>query len=237
MLHNHTVFAPPASRRRHDRLAQHSATVRKIAWSVYARVSSAIELDDLVQIGFVALLECADHYEDRGFAFATYAATRVRGAMIDQLRKAAPLSRTAMARRRAMARTRSDLEAQLSRPPTAFEMAAAMGVPPAEYHRQLQSLTPVEGDSVDAVYSDHDGRFADAADAADVQLESAQIGRLLDTEIAALSERDAAILKLFFVEDWNLEQIGQTLGVGAARVCQIKKSALQKLRRQLEPVL
>lgn len=239
MLHDHSGFL------NHQRIAlspavlvkRHNSMVRKIAWNVYSRVASTIELQDLVQIGLLALIECAETYQDRGFAFTTYAATRVRGAMLDALRKVAPLSRSAMANKRNIAAVRTRLERQHMRAPTAQEIAAAMEVDVSEYYRQLGNTLPSEGDSIDAIYSDQDSRFADSADSADGQLISAQTLQLLNRSLATLSERDAAIIRMIFVEEWNLEKIGQTLGIGAARVCQIKKAALQKLRREMEPAL
>jgi len=69
----------------------HMPLVRKIAWHVHVRVSSAIDIEDLVQIGMVALVEAANSYEDRGHAFSTYASMRIRGNMIDHLRRAATM--------------------------------------------------------------------------------------------------------------------------------------------------
>ncbi len=239
MLHDHSGFSHGrrAASPQIDLVKRHSNLVRKIAWNVYSRVASPIELQDLVQIGLVALIECADTYQDRGFAFTTYAATRVRGAMLDALRKAAPLSRSAMANKRNIAAARTRLEQQHMRKPTAQEIAAAMDVELSEYYRQLGNTQAAEGESIDAIYSDQDGRFADPTESADCQMISAQTQQLLHRSLATLSERDAAIMRMFFVEEWNLESIGQTMGVGAARVCQIKKAALQKLRRQMEPAL
>ena len=81
--------------------------VRKIAWHVHARVASAIEVEDLIQIGTIALIEAARTYEDRGHAFSTYASMRIRGAMIDHLRREARIARSAMQRRRQVEATRA----------------------------------------------------------------------------------------------------------------------------------
>ena len=217
-------------------LRMHNNMVRRIAWHVYARMSTSVELEDLIQTGLMALIECAATYEDRGFAFATYASTRVRGAMIDQLRKEARMTRSAMAGRRKLSETRAKLQQQLMRPPTALEMAEALGVDIAAYNELLINAVPVEADSVDNLYSDHDPWFANDAESADVTIEKDQMRALLRNSIAELPEREAMILQLFFVEELNLEEIGQILGVGAARICQIKKSALLKLRQQMEAV-
>lgn len=88
----------------------HMPLVRKIAWHVHGRVSSAIEVADLVQIGMIALVEAAAAYEDRGHAFATYASMRIRGAMIDQLRRMVGTARSAIGHRRAIAEAKTALD-------------------------------------------------------------------------------------------------------------------------------
>src|SRR5688500_1190220 len=84
--------------------------VRKIGWHVHGRVSNAIDIEDLLQIGMVALVEAANSFEDRGFGFASYAQMRIRGAMIDHLRRHATICRSAMARRKALGAARARLE-------------------------------------------------------------------------------------------------------------------------------
>ncbi len=112
---------------------QHMPLVRKIAWHVHGRVSSAVDIEDLVQIGMVALVEAANNFEDRGFAFATYATMRIRGAMIDHLRRHAAICRSAMAKRRELADRRDKLANLLGRVPSEAEMASAMSMDQGAY--------------------------------------------------------------------------------------------------------
>lgn len=208
----------------------HSGLVRRVAWQVHSRMSTAIEIADLMQIGMVALVEASKTFEDRGLPFAPYAAARVRGAMIDQLRKEARICRSGMANRRRIAEVRTALENQLFRQATDAEMANAMELELADYHTLVQSSRGAQQESLDEVYSDHDLWFADAAEAADTHMEKIQLNAALAEHISRLGEREAMILQLYFVEELNLDEIGETLGVGAARICQIKKAALDKLR-------
>ena len=208
----------------------HSALVRRIAWHVHSRMSTAIEVEDLIQIGLVALVEAAQNFEDRGLAFAPYAQTRIRGAMVDALRRDARMGRAGMANRRYLAGIRARLEQEYMRTPSDAEMAGAAGLEPAAYHAMAASAVPVGQESIDESYSDHDMWFADLADGADTALEKAQLRDALVANLGKLSEREAMILQLYFVEELNLDEIGETLGVGAARVCQIKKAALDKMR-------
>ena len=214
-------------------IRQHMQLVRKIAWHVHARVASAIEIEDLVQIGMIALVEAANTFEDRGHAFATYATMRIRGSMIDHLRKNATICRSAMVRRRELNAMRERLEGQYGRAPTDAEMAAGMGLEASSYRELVDETQSARHESLDEVYSDHSMWFADAEDQADEALDREQLKEAIADGIRGLPQRDAMVLQLYFVEEMNLEEIGQTLGVGAARICQIKKSALDKLRKAL----
>jgi RNA polymerase sigma factor for flagellar operon FliA len=217
-----------------ERLArQYMPLVRKIAWHVHGRVSTAIEVEDLLQIGMVALVEAANSFEDRGLGFAAYAQLRVRGAMIDHLRRQATLCRSAMARRKEIAGVRNRLEQQLGRLPTEAEMSSEMGLEPAAYREVADSVEMVQHTSMDEVYSDQSMWFADVEDRADQVLERESLKKALAACISELPQREAMVLQLYFVEEMNLEEIGQTLDIGAARVCQIKKAALDKLREKL----
>ena len=211
----------------------HMPLVRKIAWHVHARVASAIEIEDLAQIGMIALVESANAFEDRGHAFATYATVRIRGAMIDHLRKSASICRSAMVRRREMSAARGRLEGLLGRAPTDAEMAEEMGLDATAYGELVYDTLSARHESLDEVYSDHSMWFADVEDRADEALERQGLKSAIADVIRTLPERDAMVLQLYFVEEMNLDEIGQTLGVGAARICQIKKSALDKVRKSL----
>jgi RNA polymerase sigma factor for flagellar operon FliA len=214
-------------------VSAHMPLVRKIAWHVHGRVSNAIDIEDLVQIGMVALVEAANGYEDRGHAFSTYAGMRVRGAMIDHLRRHASQARSGMAKRKEIAKVRAEIEAKLGRAASEAEMAQAMGLDATSFREMADAAESVRHESLDEVYSDQSMWFADLEEGADEQLDRGRLAEALAEHIAQLPEREAMVLQLYFVEELNLEEIGQVLDIGAARVCQIKKSALDKLRGRL----
>ena len=211
----------------------HMPLVRRIAWHVHGRVSTALDIEDLVQIGMVALVEAAGGYEDRGHAFATYASMRIRGAMIDHLRRHATICRSAMVKRREMNAVRAKLENGFGRTASDAEMAKAMNMDAAAYRAMADATESVHHDSLDEVYSDQSMWFSDLEERVDVRMERGELSAALAERIGDLPEREKMVLQLYFVEEMNLEEIGQTLGVGAARVCQIKKAALDKLRVSL----
>jgi len=211
----------------------HMSLVRRIAWHVHARVASAIDVEDLAQIGMVALVEAANGYEDRGHAFATYATLRIRGAMVDHLRRHATLCRSAMAKRRELNAARERLENRLGRAAGDAEMASEMEMEAADYRALVDECQAVHQESIEEVYSDYSMWFADVEERADEAIDRARLKAAIAGAIRDLPERDAMVLQLYFVEEMNLEEIGQTLGVGAARICQIKKAALDRLRGSL----
>lgn len=218
-----------------ERLArQYMPLVRKIAWHVHGRVSTAIEVEDLLQIGMVALVEAANSFEDRGLGFASYAQLRVRGAMIDHLRRQATLCRSAMARRKALAKCRNMLEQKLGRLPTESEMSVEMGMDPADYRELADSAEMVQHTSMDEVYSDQSMWFADVEDRADDIMERESLKKAMAACIGELPSREALVLQLYFVEELNVYEIAEILGVTTGRVSQIKKAAVGRLRESIE---
>jgi RNA polymerase sigma factor for flagellar operon FliA len=218
-------------------IGKYSSLVRRIAWQVHSRMGCAEDLEDLIQTGLIALLDAAKNYEDRGHAFSTYASMRVRGAMIDQLRRNAKVSRQSMLTRRRIELARARAAQQNMRQPNAVDIASLLGVSIEDYYELEREGMPVEESSIDQVYLDHDPAFADNLVLADAAIDRRQTSALLALAIERLPEREAMILNLYFVEELNLHEIGEVLGIGAARICQIKKVALAKLRTALEEVI
>lgn len=214
---------------------KHLPLVRRIAWHIHGSMSSIVEVEDLIQIGMVALIEAVNGFEDRGqVTFEQYLATRLRGAMIDELRRQATLTRGAMRRKRAYGETVAALTQALDRPPTDAEVAERLGVSVEKLRADYASADAIRFEPLDQSYSDESPWFmADEPDAFEQLAESDQREALIEA-ITALPEREAQVIQLYYVEELNLEEIGQVFGIGAARVCQIKASAHAKLRRALQ---
>jgi len=138
-----------------------------------------------------------------------------------------------MVKRRELPAMREKLSNPLGRTPSETEMASAMSMDQGSYRALVDSSMAIVHESMDEVYSDQSMWFADVEDRADEVMEREELKSALASRISELPEREAMVLQLYFVEEMNLEEIGQALGVGAARVCQIKKSALDRLRASL----
>lgn len=213
---------------------KHLPLVRRIAWHVHGSMSSAIEVEDLVQTGLVALVEAAGSFEERGsVTFEQYLATRVRGSMIDALRRSATLTRGAMQRRRAYAAAVKALTHELGHAPDDHQIAERLGVTLEKLRLDYAAAEPVRFESIDEVYADDKPWFASDDLDAFQQLAESDLRGCLITAIGALPEREAQVVQLYYVEELNLEEIGLVLGVGSARVCQIKASAHARLKKAL----
>lgn len=213
---------------------KHMPLVRRLAWHVHGSMSSAVEVEDLIQIGLVALVEAAGSFEDRGqVSFEHYLVTRVRGSMIDALRRQATLTRGAMRRRRAYNNTIAMLTGELGHAPSEAAIAERLGVSIEKLRLEYATAEPVRFEAIDEVYADDKPWFASDDPDAFEQLAEADLREALIAAITALPEREAQVIQLYYVEELNLEEIGLVLGVGAARICQIKKSAHDRLKKAL----
>jgi len=229
-----TYTSAPPRRDPEALVRKHLPLVRRIAWHVHGSMSSIVEVEDLIQVGLVALIEAAASFEDRGqVTFEQYLATRLRGAMIDELRRQATTTRGAMRRRKAYQEAVSMLTRELGRAPDEEQLAAKLGVTPEKLRADYANAEAVRFDSIDEAYSDESPWFmSDEPSAFDQLAESDQRQALIDA-IAELPEREQQVIQLYYVEELNLEEIGQILGVGAARICQIKASAHARLKKGL----
>jgi RNA polymerase sigma factor for flagellar operon FliA len=232
------TYKPQPRREAGTLVQQHLPLVRKIAWHVHGSMSSLVEVEDLVQVGLVALVEAAAAFEDRGqVPFRQYAATRVRGAMIDELRRQATTTRGAMRRRKQYQETVATLSATTGKAPSEARVAESLGVSVDKLRADYASAEAVRFDSIDEVYADDQPWFADSTPDAFEQLAEAGLRDLLIRAIGTLPEREAQVIQLYYVEEFNLEEIGQVLGVGSARVCQLKKAAHDRLRKAMKQAM
>lgn len=240
MIHDHKSLA--ASARVADayqgdiasRVRRFLPMVRRLAWHVHGSGRPGIELEDLVQAGLVALTECAQRHAGPGEdGFAAYAKMRVRGAMVDLIRRNVPLSRGATMRRRQLREAEDALRAQLGRSPSEAELAEAMAIDGSELAALRSSSEPLHFESIDDAYSDSSMAFADDRPDSFDLLADEELRETVTEAIAGLPERLQLIVQLYFVEELNLSEIAQVLGVSIPRVHQLKAQALDRLKAEL----
>lgn len=242
MIHDHTSLtkAQPAAAYRGDhaeRIGRFVPMVRRLAWHMHGGGRQGIELDDLMQAGMVALTECAQRHAGPGEdGFAAYAKLRVRGAMVDLVRRQLPGSRGGAERRRMLRAAETRLRGELGRAPTESELAVALGLAEDELAALQLAAEPVRVESIDEAYSDSDTAFADDRPDSFALLADAELRDHLIGAIADLPERLQLVVQLYFVEELNLSEIAEALQVSVPRVHQLKAQAIERLRAGLADV-
>jgi RNA polymerase sigma factor for flagellar operon FliA len=220
-----------------DRIRRFLPMVRRIAWHVHGTGRPGIEIEDLIQSGLVALTECAQRHAGPGEdGFAAYAKMRVRGAMVDLIRRTVPLSRGAAERRKQLREKEGQLRVRLGREPSPGELASAMGIEQGELASLRSASEPLRFESMDEVYSDSDMAFADERPDSLALLQDEELRGSVIAAIAALPERLQMVIQLYFVEELNLSEIASVLSVSIPRVHQLKAQALSQLRAELQNV-
>jgi RNA polymerase sigma factor for flagellar operon FliA len=216
---------------------QHAELVKRIAYHLVGRLPPSVEVADLIQAGMLGLLEAAGHFTaDRGASFETYAGIRIRGAMLDALRKLDWAPRSVHRKARAAAAAVREIEAEVGREARDTEIAERMGVTLNEYHRIVQDAASCRLSSLDESGSDDESPISRTADdGPDPFSHIADEGfrRALATAIEELPERERMVMSLYYDDELNLKEIGAVLKVTESRVCQLHGQALVRLKARL----
>ena len=212
----------------------HMELVRQIAWHMHGRVHLSIEIEDLIQIGYFGLVTAAQNYTLReGATFASYAGIRIRGSIVDHLRKSSNLCRTTIEMQKKSNVAERELQSRLGRKPTAGEMAKHIGIPETEMLEWQQAFQANVHQSLDSVYDDFSVWFESSENTPEENINEEELRRLLKDALRTLPEREALVIQLYYVEELNVYEIAEVLEVTTGRVSQIKKSAVGSLRQFL----
>lgn len=234
MIHDHKSLTAAYQGDVASRVRRFLPMVRRLAWHVHGAGRPRIELEDLIQAGLVALTECAQkHAGPSEDGFAAYAKLRVRGAMVDLIRRNVPLSRGATVRRRQLREKAEELRGQLGRDPHDAELCVALGITGDELAALRNSSEPLRFEPIDEAYSDSDMAFADERPDSFALLADEEMRETVAEAVAGLPERLQLVVQLYFVEELNLSEIAEVLSVSVPRVHQLKAQALEKLKEAL----
>ena len=223
-----------------DQLVQRFAPlVKRIAYHLMVKLPSSVQIDDLVQNGMLGLLDALGKFEaGMGAQFETYAAQRIRGAMLDGLRENDWLPRSLRRDFRRIEEAIAQLEQAHGRVPSEKELANALGMSLGDYQKMLQDARGHQLISFEDMIEEGDEDYLerhlvdDAGDPARI-FEDASLRQLLVQAIEALPEREKMMMALYYEQDLNLREIGEVMGVTESRVCQLHSQAVARLRTRL----
>lgn len=224
-------------------IRQYMPLVKYVAGKVSVGMPGSVDFDDLVGYGQFGLLDAINKFDpEKNVKFKTYAVTRIRGAIFDELRTLDWVPRSVRQKSREIEDTIVQLESKLGRPASDSEVAGAMGISEDEYH---QTILKVSGTSVlslnDVWYSGEESEHVSIGDCIespsslnpDVIVEREEIRRVIIEAINELPEKEKMVLVLYYHEDMTFKEIGQVLEVSESRVSQLHTKANLRLRAKL----
>lgn len=213
----------------------HLGMVKRVALHLKARVPAYMELDELIQVGMMGLLEASRAFDaSKGVDFENFAHSRVRGAMLDEVRRLSFLPRSAVAFNKSHNETLHALASELGRAPTQAEIAEYMGKELEDFQKELGKARRFETYSLEVVTEEVMSIADDASRQPDVMVEEAEFMEAVTDAIASFPEREQLVMQLYYVEELNLKEIGEVLEVSESRVSQILSSVVKKLRGTLQ---
>ena len=211
--------------------------VRKIAWHMHGRVKSAVEIEDLIQIGMYGLVTAAQNYVVKeGVSFASYAGIRIRGEIVDHLRRNSNLCRTTIQMQQKYNASFEKLSRQLQREPKNSEIAKDMGLEASELDNWEQAFAANTHQSLDSVYDEFSIWFASNDQSPEDDLSDTELRENLVEALKTLPEREAMLVQLYYVDELNVYEIAEVLEITTGRVSQIKKSAISRLREFIQKI-
>lgn len=219
-------------------LEQHTVLVKRIAYHLLSRLPASVQVDDLIQSGMIGLLEAANNFDAaKGASFETFAGIRIRGAMLDEIRRGDWTPRSVHKNSRMISDAIKTLEAELGRDVSDIEVAEKLDISLNEYHHILNEVSSGKiigiediGVSEDAISFDDNALDSDPYD----NIEQVVFKKSLAECISTLPEREALVLSLYYDEELNLREIGQVLDVSESRVSQIHSQAMHRLKSRMQ---
>ena len=210
--------------------------VKKIAWQLHGRVQNIVEVEDLIQQGMEGLVHAAQKYSPKeGVNFSQYAQLRIRGSIIDFLRKNSNLCRTTIKKKQEFERSKLDLEKKLNRQATEQELIDSLGISDDEFNYWKKAFEANVVQSLDTAYNEYSILFASKDDNPESSLQNKELKNQIKEALGVLNQREALVAQLYYVEELNVYEIAEVLEISTGRISQIKKSIIGKLRNEINP--
>ena len=231
------MYVDSEARSQDQLVTRYAPLVKRIAYHLMSRLPPNVQADDLIQAGMIGLLEAARNYDrTQGASFETYAGIRIRGSMLDEIRKSDWTPRSLHRKVRQVSEAIRSIESTEGRDARDTEVAERLGLSLDEYHQVLQDASghkvfsfedlPVGEESVtESLTGETRGPLE--------QLEMDKFRDGLAKAISGLPDRERLVMSLYYDEELNLREIGAVLGVSESRVCQIHGQALMRLKARM----
>lgn len=231
------MYASVQSGEKEDLVLRHVPLVKRIAYHLLAKLPETVLVEDLIQSGMIGLLDAIKHFDaSQGASFDTYAGIRIRGAMLDEVRRSDWTPRSVHKKARMVSDAIRHIESKTGRNASDSEVAEYLGISADEYGRILQDTQSCRALSVEELSEEGDAAFYEDQPLKNDplnRLSREKFGQALVEAIRSLPEREQLVVSLYYVDELNLREIGQVLNVSESRVSQISSQAMLRLRARL----
>ncbi|VAW93465.1 RNA polymerase sigma factor for flagellar operon [hydrothermal vent metagenome] len=220
-----------------DLVTQHASLVKRIGCHLINRLPASVQLEDLIQAGMIGLLEASRNYDaGQGASFETYAGIRIRGSMLDEIRKNDWAPRSVHRKAREVAAAVRDIEHEFGRDARDTEIAKTLDMTLEDYYKILQDNSYHKILSFEDMGSGEDSMLDNVSNYDPSILDGLQrddVRRIVSAAIAGLPERERLVMALYYDEELNLREIGAVMGVSESRVSQIHSQAVIRLQARM----
>ena len=218
-----------------DLVKDNITLVKKIAWHLHGRVSAIIEIEDLIQIGMLGLISAAQNYTpQKDASFSSYANIRIKGEILDYLRKNSNLCRATIKMKKMSERASLMLRHKLGREPDNNEIAEELNMTTEKYYEWTNAFEANVIRSLDDSYDEYSQWFVTKEMNPEENINHTELRNGLKEVLGKLEGNEALIIQLYFVEELNVYEIAEVMNVSTGRVSQIKTSAIKRLRENLQ---
>ncbi|MDD5948472.1 MAG: FliA/WhiG family RNA polymerase sigma factor [Lachnospiraceae bacterium] len=224
---------------REQLIMEYAPLVKLVAGRLSMYLGYTVEFDDLVGYGIFGLIDAIDKFDyNKGIKFETYASLRIRGAILDQIRKMDWIPRSLRQKQKRMETAMAELESKLGRPASDDEIAEALEISVEEYYN-WQGQTKITGIASLEDFLDQgmeikaSGTRRAMAEQPEQAMEEQEVKRVLAEVLEQLTEKEKRVIQLYYYEELTLKEISQVLEVSESRVSQLHTKAIQKMRERL----
>ncbi len=233
-----TMYTEAETKAAHELVKNHAGLVKRIAHHLKGRLPPSVQIEDLIQAGMIGLLEASKNYDDtKGASFETYSGIRIRGSMLDEIRKGDWAPRSVHRNTRRITQAIRKIENDTGRDAKDHEVAAELEISLEEYHKMLQDSVGTRifgfddiGVNEDYIADGLSGYFPNPFDG----LQKSDFQKALAKGVSSLPERERLVLALYYDEELNLREVGEVLGVSESRVSQIHSQAMLRLQSRMK---
>ena len=235
-MNGHAMYAEVENLGESDQIIRHASLVKRIAYHLLNRLPPSVQIDDLIQAGMVGLLEAASNFDPKmGASFETFAGIRIRGSMIDEIRRSDWTPRSVHRKYRAVSEAIRKIENDTGEDAKDVDVANALGISLSEYHQilidssssRIYSIETLEENTQDSIIPGSDERTPDE------NLSHDEYQRQLAESIRQLPDKEQLVMSLYYDDELNFREIGEILEVTESRICQLHGQALLRIKSRM----